>query len=60
MAGRPARTVVMATGVSYCKLTAPGVDALLGVGIFYGATASAASTFGGQHVFVAGVGHDQR
>lgn len=49
-----ARTVVIATGVSYRKLTAPGVDGLLGAGIFYGATTSEASTFGGQHVFVVG------
>jgi thioredoxin reductase (NADPH) len=31
-----ARTVVIATGVSYRRLTAPGVDALLGAGVFYG------------------------
>ena len=54
--GRPARarTVVIATGVSYRRLTAPGVDTLVGAGVFYGATTSEASALGGQHVFVAG------
>jgi thioredoxin reductase len=49
-----ARTVVIATGVSYRRLTAPGVDTLVGAGVFYGATTSEASALRGQHVFVAG------
>ena len=49
-----ARTVVIATGVSYRTLSAPGVDTLVGAGVFYGATTSEASALGGQHVFVAG------
>ena len=49
-----ARTVVIATGVSYRRLSAPGVDTLVGAGVFYGATTSEASALGGQHVFVAG------
>jgi thioredoxin reductase (NADPH) len=49
-----ARSVLIATGVSYRRLGAPGVDALLGAGVFYGATASEASAFAGEHVFIAG------
>jgi thioredoxin reductase (NADPH) len=49
-----ARTVVIAAGVSYRRLTAPGLDRLTGAGVFYGAIASEGSAFGGQHVFIAG------
>jgi thioredoxin reductase (NADPH) len=49
-----AATVLVATGVSYRKLDAPGVDSLLGAGVFYGATASESSAFAGEHVFIAG------
>jgi thioredoxin reductase (NADPH) len=40
--------------VSYRKLDAPGLDALLGAGVFYGATTSEHTAFAGEHVFVAG------
>jgi thioredoxin reductase (NADPH) len=49
-----ARSVLIATGVSYRRLDAPGLDALLGSGVFYGATASEGSAFAGEHVFIAG------
>lgn len=49
-----ARTVVIATGISYRRLAVPGMDTLVGAGVFYGATTSEASALGGQHVFVAG------
>jgi thioredoxin reductase (NADPH) len=49
-----ARAVIIATGVSYRQLSAPGLDQLTGAGVFYGAIASEASAFGGQHVFIAG------
>ena len=49
-----ARAVVIATGVSYRRLTAPGVDALVGAGVFYGAAASEAAAMAGQHVYLAG------
>jgi len=42
-----ARSVLIATGVSYRRLDAPGVDSLLGAGVFYGATASEGSAFAG-------------
>src|SRR5262249_41680986 len=48
------RTVVIATGVSYRRLDAPGVDRLVGAGVYYGAAASEAPALAGQRVFVAG------
>jgi thioredoxin reductase (NADPH) len=49
-----AHTVVLATGVSYHTLEAPGVDELTGRGIFYGSTATEAPTCAGQDVYVVG------
>jgi thioredoxin reductase (NADPH) len=49
-----ARSVLITTGVSYRRLDAPGLDSLLGAGVFYGATASEAAAFAGEHVFIAG------
>ena len=49
-----ARSVLIATGVSYRRLDAPGTDSLLGAGVFYGATASEGSAFAGEHIFIAG------
>ncbi|HWM98912.1 MAG TPA: FAD-dependent oxidoreductase [Streptosporangiaceae bacterium] len=49
-----ARSVLITTGVSYRRLRAPGVDSLLGAGVFYGATTSEATAFAGEHVFIAG------
>ncbi len=49
-----ARSVLITTGVSYRRLHAPGVDSLLGAGVFYGATTSEATAFAGEHVFIAG------
>ena len=49
-----ARTVLITTGVSYRRLGAPGLDSLLGAGVFYGAAASESSAFAGEHVFIAG------
>ncbi|MDR2985040.1 MAG: FAD-dependent oxidoreductase [Nocardiopsaceae bacterium] len=49
-----ARSILIATGVSYRKLDAPGLDPLIGAGVFYGATASEGGTFTGEHVFIAG------
>jgi thioredoxin reductase (NADPH) len=49
-----ARTVLITTGVSYRRLGAPGLDSLLGVGVFYGAAASESSAFAGEHVFIVG------
>jgi thioredoxin reductase (NADPH) len=49
-----ARSVLVATGVSYRRLDTPGLDALLGAGVFYGATGSESSSFADEHVFIAG------
>jgi thioredoxin reductase (NADPH) len=49
-----ARSVLITTGVSYRRLDAPGLDSLLGAGVFYGATASEAAAFAGEHVYIAG------
>ena len=40
--------------MSYRRLDAPGLDSLLGAGVFYGATTSEHAAFAGEHVFIAG------
>ena len=49
-----ARAVVVATGVSYRRLEATGLDDLTGRGVYYGATASEASQCAGDVVYVVG------
>ena len=49
-----ARAVLVATGVSYRRLEAPGLDGVVGRGIYYGATASEASQTSGEEVYVVG------
>jgi thioredoxin reductase (NADPH) len=49
-----ARSVLITTGVSYRRLEARGLDALLGAGVFYGATGSESRAFAGEHVYIAG------
>ncbi len=49
-----ARAVLVATGVSYRRLEAPGVDGAVGRGVYYGATASEAGHTTGQDVYVVG------
>ena len=49
-----ARAVLVATGVSYRRLDAPGFDGALGRGIYYGATAGEASQTSGADVYVVG------
>jgi thioredoxin reductase (NADPH) len=51
------RTVVVATGAAYRRLEAPGVDELLGAGVFYGAAVSEAPAMTGSQVFVVGAGN---
>jgi thioredoxin reductase (NADPH) len=48
------RSVLITTGVSYRRLDATGLDALLGAGVFCGATTSENTAFAGEHVFIAG------
>jgi thioredoxin reductase (NADPH) len=52
-----ARTVVIATGVSYNRLAIEGIDSLLGKGVFYGAATSEAPAHAGRDVFVVGGGN---
>jgi thioredoxin reductase (NADPH) len=49
-----ARTVLVATGVSYRRLEAPGVDTFAGRGVYYGATAGDARQCEGEVVYVVG------
>jgi thioredoxin reductase (NADPH) len=49
-----ARAVLVATGVSYRRLEAPGVDDVIGRGIYYGATANEAAQTSGEDVYVVG------
>jgi thioredoxin reductase (NADPH) len=49
-----ARAVIVATGATYRRLNAAGVDALTGLGVFYGAAASEAAATSGQTVYVVG------
>jgi len=50
-------TVLVATGAAYRRLDAPGVDGLLGAGVFYGAAVSEARAMTGSQVFVVGAGN---
>jgi thioredoxin reductase (NADPH) len=49
-----ARAVIVATGVSYRRLDAPGLDELTGRGVYYGASASDASQCQGDVVYLVG------
>jgi thioredoxin reductase (NADPH) len=51
------RTVVLATGVAYRRLEIPAIEALVGMGVFYGAAMSEAPTLAGEHVVVVGGGN---
>ena len=49
-----ANSVLVASGVSYRRLTAPGFEQLTGVGIYYGAALTEARACAQQHVVVIG------
>lgn len=49
-----ARAVIVATGVSYRRLAAEGVDALTGRGVYYGADATEAAQCAGDDVYLVG------
>jgi thioredoxin reductase (NADPH) len=49
-----AMAVVLASGVSYTRLPAPGVDGFSGRGVYYGAAAHEAVNCKGQDVYVVG------
>ena len=48
------RVVIIATGMSYRRLGIPSLDALTGVGVFYGAATSEAQAMKDKEVFVVG------
>jgi thioredoxin reductase (NADPH) len=52
-----ARSVILATGVSWRRLVIDGFDKLIGKGIFYGASRSEASSTHGQDVYLIGAGN---
>jgi thioredoxin reductase (NADPH) len=49
-----AHAVLLTTGVAYRRLVAPGVDALTGSGVYYGAAATDAETCRGDDVYIVG------
>jgi thioredoxin reductase (NADPH) len=52
-----ARTVILATGVSWRRLAIDGFDRLIGKGIYYGAARSEASVTHGLDVYLIGAGN---
>jgi len=52
-----ARTVILATGVTWRHLAIDGVDRLIGKGIYYGAARSEASATHGADVYLIGAGN---
>jgi thioredoxin reductase (NADPH) len=52
-----ARAVVLATGVTYRQLDAPGIADLIGAGVFYGSAMSEAPALKDQDVFIVGAGN---
>ena len=52
-----ARAVVLALGVEYRRLDAPGLTELEGAGVFYGASMSEAQALAGDQVYIAGGGN---
>ena len=52
-----ARAVVLATGVRYRQLKAPGIAGLVGAGVFYGSALSEAPAVKDQDVFIVGAGN---
>ncbi|WP_214367551.1 FAD-dependent oxidoreductase [Pseudonocardia sp. H11422] len=49
-----AHAVVLATGVSYRELAAPGIAALVGRGVYYGSALTQADGCAGQDVYIVG------
>jgi thioredoxin reductase (NADPH) len=49
-----AKSVIIATGVSYRRLVAPGVDEVTGRGVYYGVNASEAAQCADEDVYIVG------
>jgi len=54
------QALILAMGVQYRRLGAPGVDALIGLGVFYGAAITEALAFRDRDVAVVGGGNSAR
>ena len=52
-----ARSVIIASGVTYRRLPSPRLEELVGAGVFYGAVSSEARSLRGLDVFVTGSGN---
>jgi thioredoxin reductase (NADPH) len=52
-----ARTVILATGVTYNRLAVPALERLVGEGVYYGAAPGEARHFTGKYVYVVGAGN---
>jgi thioredoxin reductase (NADPH) len=52
-----ARTVILAMGVAWRRLTTPGFERLNGRGLYYGAARSEASSVQGRDIFLIGAGN---
>ena len=52
-----ARTLILATGVSWRRLDIDGLDRLIGKGVYYGAARSEASATHGQDIHLVGAGN---
>ncbi|HJW14752.1 MAG TPA: FAD-dependent oxidoreductase [Thermoanaerobaculia bacterium] len=50
-------SVILATGVSVRPLQVPGMESLLGIGVYYGAAMTEAATYRGQDVCIVGAGN---
>lgn len=55
--GLRARAVVIATGIEWRRLGVAPLEALVGSGVFYGASASESRAMHGQNVFIVGAGN---
>lgn len=51
------KTVIIASGVSWRRLGIPHLEALIGIGVFYGAAGSEAKAMQGQSVCIVGAGN---
>jgi thioredoxin reductase (NADPH) len=51
------RALIIATGVSIRELDVPGIKAVTGAGLYYGAARTEAANYKGEHVFVVGGGN---
>jgi thioredoxin reductase (NADPH) len=52
-----ARTIILATGVAWRRLSIEGLDKLIGKGVYYGASRSEAGNTQGQDIYLIGAGN---